>query len=64
MGCFHLPEKLIHDLNSLMASFWWGNSSDKKDVHWMSWDRLWLPKSKGGMSFRSLEDFNCVLLAQ
>lgn len=52
------------ELNSLMARFWWGSQGDKKTIHWLSWETLCQPKKKGGLNFRSLEDFNRALLAK
>lgn len=47
-----------------MARFWWGCQGDKKNIHWMNWDSLCMPKNRGGLSFRSSEEFNRAMLAK
>jgi hypothetical protein len=63
MSVFQLPKILCRSLNSMMGHFWWGNQSNKRKASWMSWNRLGLPKSKGGMGFRNIEVFNTALFA-
>ena len=49
MSCFLLPKEFCDSLHQLCAKFWWGSSPKKKKIHWLSWDRLCIPKEEGGM---------------
>jgi hypothetical protein len=64
MSVFLLPKALCDEINSLMQKFWWGHQKKEKGVPWMSWSRMGLPKSRGGMGFRDLHFFNKALLAK
>jgi hypothetical protein len=64
MSVFLLPKILCNDLNSLMQRFWWGHQSTENRIHWMSWEKLGVAKSSGGMGFQDLNVFNQALLAK
>jgi hypothetical protein len=64
MRVFLLPLGLSKEINSLMQKFWWGHKDNESKIHWMSWKRLGVSKSKGGMGFRDLRGFNLALLAK
>lgn len=64
MSCFELPKHLCHEINQLMARFWWGAKGNEKKIHWEAWDKLCTPKVEGGMGFKSMVPFNLSLLAK
>ncbi|KAL6228110.1 hypothetical protein ACLB2K_002064 [Fragaria x ananassa] len=64
MSCFELPKHLCNAIHSSLARFWWGDNDNGKKIHWLSWDKLCVPKSEGGMGFRNMTYFNRALLAK
>jgi hypothetical protein len=64
MSCFKLTKKVYKMLISSIAKFWWSGSLDKRSLHWLSWEKMVLPKIKGGLGFRDLEQFNIALLGK
>ena len=64
MSCFKLLKGLINDIEGLIRKFWWGYHGEQKRIHWVSWEKLCLPKSEGGLGFRELSSFNDTLLAK
>lgn len=50
MNCFLLPKYFCDDLNHLIASFWWNDYDGGKRIHWLSWNKLCIPKAKGVLS--------------
>ncbi|XP_030483709.2 uncharacterized protein LOC115700281 [Cannabis sativa] len=65
MNVFLLPMKTVNEMEQLMCKYWWKSSSkNNKGIHWKSWDKLTVHKSKGGMGFRNLHDFNLSLLSK
>lgn len=51
-------------MESLISRYWWGGDDEKHKIHWDAWQMLCKPKSKGGMSFQSMREFNEALLAK
>ncbi|OMO90460.1 putative ribonuclease H protein [Corchorus capsularis] len=64
MSCFRFPKTFVHDLNKLIAKFWWGSTDSKRRIRWKSWDSSCTSKLDGGLGFRDFESFNLALLAK
>lgn len=65
MNVFLLPADLCKEMEQLMCKYWWQSSNkESKGIHWKSWKNLTTHKSKGGMGFRNLRDFNLSLLSK
>uniref|UniRef100_A0A803P3V6 Reverse transcriptase n=1 Tax=Cannabis sativa TaxID=3483 RepID=A0A803P3V6_CANSA len=64
MSCFRLSKGIIHEIQTLIAQFWWGSTKAKHQIHWGDWEKLCKDKWTGGMGFKDLEDFNQALLAK
>ena len=48
MSVFKLPANFCNELCSLVSNFWWGTEGGKRKLAWLAWDKLCLPKSRGG----------------
>ncbi|CAN1152609.1 Uncharacterized mitochondrial protein AtMg00310 [Linum perenne] len=64
MGTYMIPITTLDRINSLMANFWWGQTEEKKKIHWIEWKKLCTPKDKGGLGFKDFSKFNQALLAK
>ena len=64
MSVFKLPKGICKAITDEMAGFWWGDSEEKKRMHWFAWWKLCILKRKGGLGFRDLHSFNLALLAK
>ena len=64
MSIYKIPQKIIQEINSAMARFWWGGRGDARGIHWLSWEKLCQPKSMGGMGSKDLRVFNDALLGR
>lgn len=53
---------VIDELNSLIANFWWGSSSNGKKLHRLSWRKLCASKFEGGIGFKSIGEFNQAMV--
>lgn len=64
MAVFKFTDGVCNNLDSEIAKFWWGSSEMGTKIHWLSWDKLGLPKQYSGIGFRNLKNYNLALLAK
>ncbi|XP_058776202.1 uncharacterized protein LOC131650515 [Vicia villosa] len=64
MSCYKLPETTCHEIETLLAKFWWGSRDGERKVHWLSWEKLARAKGVGGLGFRGVSGFNTSLLGK
>ena len=64
MSVFSFPAGLCVDICSMANRFWWGQREGSRKIHWLSKEKLIMPKAKGGIGFRDLHLFNKALLAR
>ncbi|XP_019197063.1 PREDICTED: uncharacterized protein LOC109190915 [Ipomoea nil] len=65
MSVFFIPARMCDKIEMLFNRYWWGGgNSNSRGVHWMSWNRLSVPKCQVGLGFRRLHEFNIALLAK
>lgn len=57
MNLFKFPIAVCKDLDSLAAGFWWGDSGGLDKIHWVSWDKMGLPKCAKGFRFSEFLGF-------
>lgn len=61
---FKIPRTVCDGIKSVLAKYWWGQTRNEKKIHWISWDKLCSPKSKGGLGFPDIHAFNLAMLAK
>lgn len=64
MRVFKLPVLLCKEMYSIIRKFWCGNLEEGKSMTWVSWDKICLPKSQGGLSYKNIPMLNQALLAK
>lgn len=48
----------------IQRNFLWGGSDEVRKVAWISWNKVCLPKTLGGLGIRNIELFNLALLGK
>jgi len=64
MGCFDITKDICDQISKLIGKFWWSSQDRENKMHWVSWEKLTLPKSQGGLGFRDIHTFNLAMLAK
>lgn len=48
----------------MIGRWWWSQNDKEHKIHWLAWEKLTLPKKKGGLGFQDLYLFNIAMLAR
>jgi hypothetical protein len=65
MSIFQLPATLINTIEKMINSFWWGHGrANQRGINWLSWEKLSMHKTNGGMGFKDLTAFNLAMLGK
>jgi hypothetical protein len=64
MGGFDLTKEMCDQISTMIGRYWWSQQEKENKMHWISWDKLTLPKSNGGLGFRDIHAFNLSMLAK
>lgn len=63
MSLYQLPSTLITNIERMMNTFWRGHgSTNHRGINWLSWEKLSMHKTHGGMGFEDLSTFNLSIL--
>ena len=62
MSLFRAPETILNYLERLRATFFWGGSSESRNIAWIKWSNVLASHDKGGLGIGSLKAFNLALL--
>ena len=49
MGCFDITKEICGQISTLIAKYWWNNQDKDNSMHWLSWEKLVLPKERGDL---------------
>jgi len=65
MSIFQLPSTLINYIKKMMNSLWQGQGrTTHRGINWLSWEKILMYKSQGGMSFKDFSSFNLAMLGK
>jgi len=56
--CFKLPIVVTNQLDSINREFFWKRSNAEKGLKLIAWDKVCMPKVKGGLGLRKTEAIN------
>ena len=59
---FRVPKSVADKLVRLQRRFLWGGGPDQNKIAWVRWETVCLPKEKGGLGIKDINNFNLALL--
>jgi hypothetical protein len=64
LSFFKIPNSVLISINKIMRKFSWEGTREGRSIHWVGWEKIFLPKIMGDLGIRDLELFNAGLLAK
>ncbi|CAN0857148.1 Putative ribonuclease H protein At1g65750 [Linum grandiflorum] len=64
LSLFRAPNSVIKAIEKIQNNFLWSGMSDSKKFHMVSWDRVKIPKRRGGLGVMDLRSMNVALLGK
>jgi hypothetical protein len=65
MSLFQIPDTLITSIERMINSFRWGHGrTAHRGINWLSWEKMSMHKTHGGMGFKDLLAFNLAMLGK
>ncbi|KAL4580934.1 hypothetical protein LXL04_017140 [Taraxacum kok-saghyz] len=61
---FKAPTKVIDALEGIRRRFLWAGNKEGRKIHWVSWNKIVLPKDKDGLGVGDLRSMNVALLGK
>ena len=58
MQCFQLPQTVLKQLDSINRDFFWKSTTTDKGMKMITWDKVCMPKARGGLGLRKAEAIN------
>lgn len=62
LSAFKCPKKVISSLEKITRDFVWGDQTEKKREHLVSWQQICIPIEAGGLKFCPIKEVNVALL--
>ncbi|KAK9682080.1 hypothetical protein RND81_10G048700 [Saponaria officinalis] len=55
---FLLPKEVVHRVNKLCSSFYWGDTDSGRHIHWLRWDCFTKPRDARGVGIEEILSWN------
>lgn len=58
---FKISTKMVKQLIQIQSKFLWGGFAQKRIIYWVNWDKICLPKVKGGLGVKDIGGEICLV---
>jgi hypothetical protein len=64
MSMYLIPKTVVKSMDRTRKRFFWQEGGTKKKYHLIKWDKICVPKKKGGLGIKDLRKLNLSLLCK